>query len=268
MRTLTTSYTDIGGSQMRDFYDFRRMIAPDLIKSVYWLATLMSIGFGVFALSRASDSDFLRSIAPLNPNGLALLLLVVVPIALRIWAEFAVVVFEIHRTLEGVRRNTSRSNETRAGDEWAMPVIDGDLDPLSRLEAIDEAASDLWDEVAVDANDDVPGQIEEFERKPHDYLRATRMLRYQADLVAEEVEDRTVGRDRGVAQASHELSSALDVVASYIAALVVITDEQSAGDKIGEKLSLLERDFNVVYRTFADTMTGLDRTYSPAFEVE
>lgn len=253
---------------MRDFYDFRRMIAPDIIKSAFWLSAVLSIGLGILALVRGSDSDFRRSIAPLDPNILAFLLVVIVPIVLRVWAEFALVVFEIHRTLEEVRRNTRRSDEAELGEPWAMPVIDRNLDPVSRLATIDEAVSGVWDEFAVDADGHLSDQIEELEREPKDYLRAARMLRHEADLVRQEAERSGPGRDMAaVAQAARELSSALDAIASYVRTLATHRPEDSAAAGAGERLALIEHDFNALYRTFADTMVGIDATYAPALEV-
>lgn len=253
---------------MRDFLDFRRMIAPDLIKLAFWLAVLPSIGVGVLALIRGSDPEFLRSIAPLNPNGLALLLIIVVPLALRIWAEFLVVIFEIHRNLEDIQRNTRRSGDSGADGSWTMPTIDTQLDPCSRLEAIDVAASEVWDEFALDADGNLSEQIEELEREPRDYLRAARTLRHQADLVGEELGERPTGRERAVAQASRELSSALDVLASYARTLAMYRAKVTSEASSDNQLALLEHDFKVLYRTFADTMTGIEGSFIPAFSVE
>lgn len=84
---------------MQDYLLFRKMITPVIIQVIFWigivlvvLAGLGSIGAGIFAKYGGSQMIF---------SGMLLLLLG--PIAVRVYCEVVAVVFSINETLVDIR---------------------------------------------------------------------------------------------------------------------------------------------------------------------
>ena len=78
---------------LKAFLTFRRMITPVLIQIVYWILTVIAV-IGGLVLLVSGDGDE-------RWGGLALLILG--PIAVRLYAEIFMVIFRINETLTDIR---------------------------------------------------------------------------------------------------------------------------------------------------------------------
>jgi hypothetical protein len=86
----------MGDSFLQDFITFRRMITPILIQIVYWIATAVVIIAGLSQLFTGSGFERM----------LGLLIIVLGPLAVRIYAELLMVVFRMNETLTEIKNNT------------------------------------------------------------------------------------------------------------------------------------------------------------------
>jgi multisubunit Na+/H+ antiporter MnhG subunit len=84
---------------MGDFLAFRRMITPVLIQVVYWILTVVAVVVG-FVLLLAGDGVAKRF--------LGLLILVIGPLVVRIYAEASILFFRMNQTLTEIKNNTER----------------------------------------------------------------------------------------------------------------------------------------------------------------
>lgn len=84
---------------MNDFITFRRMLTPILIQIVYWLATVGVVIAGLISLAVGED-------AAGRLGGVAMLILG--PLAVRVYCEILMVVFGMNETLSEIRRNTQQ----------------------------------------------------------------------------------------------------------------------------------------------------------------
>jgi len=80
-----------------DFLSFRRMLTPIIIQVVYWVVTVGVVLAGL-ALLGGGDTGGQRF------GGLLVILLG--PIGVRIYAEILIVIFKINETLTEIRHNT------------------------------------------------------------------------------------------------------------------------------------------------------------------
>ncbi len=82
---------------MGDFVSFRRMLTPIIIQIIYWVATaaVVLVGLGLLGGGDTGGQRF---------GGL--LLIVLGPIGVRIYAEILIVIFRINETLTEIRHNT------------------------------------------------------------------------------------------------------------------------------------------------------------------
>lgn len=78
---------------MRDYLVFRRLITPIIIQIVFWIAVVAVVIAGVVRLVTAADS---REVVA------GLLLIVLGPIGVRVYAELLIVLFGIHNRLDEV----------------------------------------------------------------------------------------------------------------------------------------------------------------------
>ena len=85
---------------MKDFLVFRRMVTPILIQIIYWIATVIVIALGLDMLIGGDDIGY-------RINGL--LLLILGPLGLRIYAELSMLLFRMNETLTEIKNNTERN---------------------------------------------------------------------------------------------------------------------------------------------------------------
>lgn len=75
---------------MREYLSFRRMITPVFIQVIFWLAVIGIVVSGIVAISNGA-------------TGSGLLLIVLGPLGVRIYAEILIVIFRINDTLTEIR---------------------------------------------------------------------------------------------------------------------------------------------------------------------
>ena len=84
---------------MKDFFTFRTSLAPLLIKIIYWVITAVAVIGGLALIIDAASYRY-RFLDQGIPG---ILILVLAPLAARVWAEFMLAVFEIRRNTSDVR---------------------------------------------------------------------------------------------------------------------------------------------------------------------
>ena len=88
---------------MQDFLAFRRMITPILIQIVYWLVTVVVVLIGLAGLFGGNGVEKL----------VGLLIVIVGPLLVRIYAEVIILGFKINETLTEIKNNTAPSGATQ-----------------------------------------------------------------------------------------------------------------------------------------------------------
>lgn len=84
---------------MKDFFAFRKFIAPVLIQIIYWAITAAAVIGGL-----ALIIDGARYSYAFGSEGIpGILILLLVPVAARLWAEYMMGFFEMRRSLRDVR---------------------------------------------------------------------------------------------------------------------------------------------------------------------
>ena len=82
---------------MRDFLRFETMITPVMIQVIFWLAVIICVIVGIIMIVSGDDIGA-------RVSGLALIVLG--PIAARIYAEILIVLFRINDHLRQIQHNT------------------------------------------------------------------------------------------------------------------------------------------------------------------
>lgn len=82
---------------MADFLAFRRMLTPILIQALFWISLVFIIIAGLVALAIGETAE-------IRVAGVLILLLG--PIAVRIYAELLMLAFRINETLTEIKNNT------------------------------------------------------------------------------------------------------------------------------------------------------------------
>ena len=85
---------------MKDFLVFRRMVTPILIQIIYWIATVIVIVFGLYLLINGEGSE--ETIR-------GLLVMILGPLGVRIYAEILMLLFRMNETLTDIKNNTARN---------------------------------------------------------------------------------------------------------------------------------------------------------------
>lgn len=80
---------------MEEYVTFRKMVTPVIIQIVFWILFAIVVLVGLLTLAQ-------------NVLG-GLLILVVGPIAVRIYAEILIVLFQINEALQELRENSRRA---------------------------------------------------------------------------------------------------------------------------------------------------------------
>jgi len=83
---------------MKDFLTFRRMITPVIIEILFWLGSIICVLVGLAWLVNNRE------------GAMGLALLVLGPLAVRIYCELLILAFRINETLTDIR-NTLKSRE-------------------------------------------------------------------------------------------------------------------------------------------------------------
>ena len=83
---------------MRDFIRFETMITPVLIAFLFWLAVIVVVIAGIMSIVADHDHGVVRGV----------LLIILGPIVIRIYAEILMVIFRINDHLRQIVHNTQR----------------------------------------------------------------------------------------------------------------------------------------------------------------
>ena len=101
---------------MKDFFNFRKLIAPVLIQIIFWVAAVSAVLGGLIVLIDAA-TNYYRFWAQFIPG---MLLLVLGPVVARLWAEFMTVVFRTAQNVSDMRdvavREAHEKYEERHGN--------------------------------------------------------------------------------------------------------------------------------------------------------
>jgi hypothetical protein len=104
---------------MSDFLSFRRMAMPFVIQVLFWIGVMAAIVTGVAAIGLGASHHSLREVGA----GVGLLLLG--PLAVRLYAELLIVIFRINETLTDLRSLATwaaeRAYAETADDEVTAP---------------------------------------------------------------------------------------------------------------------------------------------------
>lgn len=84
---------------MKDFFTFRKYIAPVLIQIIYWVITAAAIIIGVVLIIEGASYSYRF----LNEGIPGILILILVPVAARLWAEFMTAIFDMRRNISDMR---------------------------------------------------------------------------------------------------------------------------------------------------------------------
>src|SRR5215211_4750089 len=101
---------------MGDFFSFRRMITPIIIKIIFWCGVVISVAVG---LGFIADGNV----------GLGLAFVVLGPLSVRIYCELLILFFRMNETLTDIRNSLAgnalgaQRPVAVAGQESAAPVI-------------------------------------------------------------------------------------------------------------------------------------------------
>jgi membrane protein implicated in regulation of membrane protease activity len=87
------------------FLNFDEMITPRFIKILYWISIGLSTLFGLIIVGRGIFSSY-------GGGGMAVIVglatIVLCPLAIRIWCEYVIVLFEIHKNLVEIKKKTGK----------------------------------------------------------------------------------------------------------------------------------------------------------------
>lgn len=88
----------------QDFLTFKKMITPVIIQILFWILAGLSIIVGLVAIVSGASSNFGGGAQVFG----GLLLLVLGPIAVRVYCEILIVVFRMNETLTEIRNSLPR----------------------------------------------------------------------------------------------------------------------------------------------------------------
>lgn len=86
---------------MSDFLSFRKMITPVIIVALFWAGSLFCVVGGLIGMASGMASSYGASQQVLG----SFLLVVLGPIAVRIWCELLILFFRMNETLTDIRNS-------------------------------------------------------------------------------------------------------------------------------------------------------------------
>lgn len=89
---------------MGDFLKFHKMITPIIIQIIFWIGVILCIIAGAGILISNIAAPYLGG----NEFLIGLLILLIGPLAVRIYCELLIVIFRINETLTEIKTNTQR----------------------------------------------------------------------------------------------------------------------------------------------------------------
>lgn len=98
---------------MNDFLTFRKMITPMIIQVLFWIGAVVSVIAGIIMIIGGASSPYGGGAAVLT----GLLLLVLGPLAVRIYCELLIILFRMNETLTEIKNNSDHANLASQGTE-------------------------------------------------------------------------------------------------------------------------------------------------------
>lgn len=89
---------------MEDFLSFRKMITPVIIQIIFWMGVVASIIIGVVMIAKAGTPGALAE----GGIGAGILLIVLGPIACRVYCELLIIFFAMHDRLREMGEEFTR----------------------------------------------------------------------------------------------------------------------------------------------------------------
>jgi hypothetical protein len=89
---------------MKDFLSFRRMITPTIIQIIFWVGAVLCVLGGLIGMIGGAASQYGGGEHVLQ----GLLVLLLGPVAVRVYCEILIVTFRINDTLTDIRKNTEK----------------------------------------------------------------------------------------------------------------------------------------------------------------
>ena len=83
---------------MKDFLEFRTMITPIIIQIIFWVGVAVCVIFGIGAM-------FIGSQYGVGNSAKGLLILLLGPVAVRIYCEILIIFFRINETLTEIKHS-------------------------------------------------------------------------------------------------------------------------------------------------------------------
>jgi hypothetical protein len=94
---------------MKDFLAFRRMITPIIIQIIFWIGVIGVFISGIVTIATAKDTGYYGGDhweAGQIAGGIFLMILG--PLAVRIWCEILILFFRMNETLTEIKNNTKK----------------------------------------------------------------------------------------------------------------------------------------------------------------
>ena len=82
---------------IKEFLTFRRMITPVIIQILFWIGAVMSVIMGLINMFGGGVRTLM-----------GLLMIVLGPIAVRVYCELLILMFRMNETLTDIRKNTEK----------------------------------------------------------------------------------------------------------------------------------------------------------------
>lgn len=84
---------------MEDFLNFKKMLTPIIIKILFWIGIVLVVLGGLLAIINGATSDYGGGAQVL----MGLLLIVLGPIAVRVYCELLIIIFSVNDTLTEIK---------------------------------------------------------------------------------------------------------------------------------------------------------------------
>ena len=85
---------------MKDFLTFKKMVTPLLVQILFWIAIVVDVITGIVMVATGELGTDIAS---------GILVIVLGPLLIRIYAELAIVLFRINESLWDIRTNTTQA---------------------------------------------------------------------------------------------------------------------------------------------------------------
>jgi hypothetical protein len=89
---------------MKEFLSFRRMITPTIIQIIFWIGVVLCVLGGLICMIAGATNQYGGGAHVLK----GLMLLLLGPVAVRVYCEILILFFRMNDTLTDIRNNTQK----------------------------------------------------------------------------------------------------------------------------------------------------------------